>query len=335
MITSPTSPRRARPAVVLLSLLAPVLATLTSLGAADAARPTCAGLKATIVGTEGADTIRGTAHRDVIVARGGDDRIAAGAGNDVVCGGGGNDRIDAGAGDDAVRGEGGSDRVDGGAGRDRIVGGAGRDLCAGERRSGCEGKLRRRLPALPALPVLPTGQPVATDPCQPVASCQQGAYPTRWVVDVKGREVRTGPDSKLTVDWEASVVLVRVGDPRYQWNWQQESGSGSYHRTGTTSGGLCTVEASGALVDFRSDLSLVPTQGAYFFDIDAGGPGTSTLTCVGSGTSTIEDEESLWAATGAGPVLEPWDLSGSTANGSMHQDGDYVDRDASWVITPR
>jgi Ca2+-binding RTX toxin-like protein len=99
--------------------------------AADAAAPTCRGIKATIVGNDRANTITGTARRDVIAARGGNDIIRGLAGNDVICGGDGADTILGGEGDDRLWGESDSLRVDR-FGRvvkkgDTISGGAGDD----------------------------------------------------------------------------------------------------------------------------------------------------------------------------------------------------------------
>ena len=74
---------------------------------------TCAGKRATIVGTKRADRLRGTPGRDVIAALGGNDRVAALGRADIVCGG---------AGRDTLRG---------GAGRDRLFGGSQRDICIG------------------------------------------------------------------------------------------------------------------------------------------------------------------------------------------------------------
>ena len=57
---------------------AALLATMTAAtvaSPASAAKPKCQGKVATIVGTQKADIIRGTAKRDVIVAKGGADRI--------------------------------------------------------------------------------------------------------------------------------------------------------------------------------------------------------------------------------------------------------------------
>ena len=106
-------------------------------GRAGAGRPpTCAGRRATIVGTRAADRLRGTRRRDVIAGLGGRDRIpalggadivCAGAGNDTVAGGGGNDRLYGERGRDQLRGERGRDQLFGGPGRDRLSGGPGRD----------------------------------------------------------------------------------------------------------------------------------------------------------------------------------------------------------------
>ena len=72
---------------------------------------TCAGHTATIVGTAGADHLRGTRRADVVVALGGNDRVAALAGDDVVCGGAGRDLLVGGKGRDRLLGGTGADRV--------------------------------------------------------------------------------------------------------------------------------------------------------------------------------------------------------------------------------
>ena len=112
-------------------------------------KPTCAGRQATIVGTPAANVLRGTAHRDVVVARGDTDFIVTYGGKDVVCAGGGNDLIKAGGqgdlvfggrgkdkllgmrGDDKLRGGPGRDLLKGGPGDDRLIGGPGSDRCIG------------------------------------------------------------------------------------------------------------------------------------------------------------------------------------------------------------
>ncbi|MGZ5321476.1 MAG: hypothetical protein ACXWFN_08465, partial [Solirubrobacterales bacterium] len=94
---------------------------------------TCGGRVATLVGTKGADTLRGTPAGDVIVALGGRDDVRGRGGADVVCGAGGPDRL---------AGGGGADRLLGGSGRDRLAGGAGVDRCLGgsgaDRGKACE-----------------------------------------------------------------------------------------------------------------------------------------------------------------------------------------------------
>jgi uncharacterized delta-60 repeat protein len=99
--------------------------------AAPAPRYRCHGREATMVGTPGADVLRGTRRRDVIVSLGGDDRIRAFAGRDLVCAGGGRDSVRGGGGNDLLFGGPGRDRLFGQAGRDRLRGGPGRDLLVG------------------------------------------------------------------------------------------------------------------------------------------------------------------------------------------------------------
>lgn len=92
----------------LVSITALVLGVVTPLGAvpaASAAAPTCAGVKATIVGNAQDNRIKGTPRRDVIVAGGGNDTIRGLGGNDLVCGGEGADKIFGGPGDDRLFGE--------------------------------------------------------------------------------------------------------------------------------------------------------------------------------------------------------------------------------------
>ena len=60
---------------------------------AAAARPTCFGHKATIVGNNRGNHIKGTHHADVIAGLGGRDVIIGNGGRDIICGGSGNDRI--------------------------------------------------------------------------------------------------------------------------------------------------------------------------------------------------------------------------------------------------
>ena len=112
-----------------------------------------------IVGTEGADTLTGSALSDVIEGYGSDDLLQAGEGYDTLFGGDGNDTlqggggggnrlfgddgndlifagpdgdfIGGGAGDDIIRGGIGRDTIYGGFGNDNIGGGAGNDVIYG------------------------------------------------------------------------------------------------------------------------------------------------------------------------------------------------------------
>jgi Ca2+-binding RTX toxin-like protein len=87
----------------------------------------CAGLRATIAGTEGGDILAGTPRQDVIAGLGGDDSITGAGGDDIICGGPGNDLLNGGNGADRLFGGDGHDRLEGGRGLDLLEGGAGDD----------------------------------------------------------------------------------------------------------------------------------------------------------------------------------------------------------------
>ncbi len=88
--------------------------------------PRCHNARATIVGTDGPDKLRGTPGRDVILGLGGDDEIVGSLGNDIICGGPGADLIHGGRGNDIVDGGAGDfDRVIGDLGDDHVLGGPG------------------------------------------------------------------------------------------------------------------------------------------------------------------------------------------------------------------
>src|SRR5690242_3566135 len=89
------------PAVIATAGLAAPLAVAPTAHAP----PTCAGLRATIVGKDKANSITGTPRRGVVVARGGNDTIRGLGGNDVICGGDGADTILGGEGNDRLYGE--------------------------------------------------------------------------------------------------------------------------------------------------------------------------------------------------------------------------------------
>ena len=87
--------------------------------------PTCQGMRATCVGTDGHDLIWGTEDDDVIVALGGDDVVHADAGEDLVCGGPGNDSIHGARGPDTIYGQEGTDWLFGARENDSLFGGPG------------------------------------------------------------------------------------------------------------------------------------------------------------------------------------------------------------------
>ena len=85
-------------------LTAPALLLVAGLAAGapaahvQAAVPTCAGERATLVGSARSDDLSGTARRDVIVGGAGDDDINGRGGNDLICGGGDADELRGGLG---------------------------------------------------------------------------------------------------------------------------------------------------------------------------------------------------------------------------------------------
>ena len=97
-------------------------------------RAKCAGVLVNVVGTGGADRLRGTNGHDGILGLGGKDVIRVRGGNDGVCAGAGGDRVSGAGGRDRLNGDAGGDVLSGGADRDRCTGGAGRDIA----RRSCE-----------------------------------------------------------------------------------------------------------------------------------------------------------------------------------------------------
>ena len=89
----------------------------------------CLGEPATIVRTEGNDTLVGTPGRDVIVALGGNDTAQALGGDDNVCGGDGNGLLNGTEGNDDIDSAAGDDDIDGGTGTDEGDGGPGSNQC--------------------------------------------------------------------------------------------------------------------------------------------------------------------------------------------------------------
>ena len=83
------------------------------------------------VGTEQADTLRGTLAGDEIFGFGGDDRVTGFQGRDCLDGGRGNDRMSGGDDNDKQIGGHGRDRLTGGDGRDNLYGGTSNDRLDG------------------------------------------------------------------------------------------------------------------------------------------------------------------------------------------------------------
>ncbi len=93
-----------------------------------------------LVGTKGADVMRGTDGRDIMLGLKGDDVMCGGNGDDRMFGHKGNDVLLAGANEDRAFGGHGNDLIDAGDGRDMVHGGQGRDTSIdGEKVRGCEG----------------------------------------------------------------------------------------------------------------------------------------------------------------------------------------------------
>ena len=91
----------------------------------------CQGVSATIVGTEGKDSIKGTVGADVIHGLGGNDKIKGLGGDDIICGGLGDDKLYGGDGNDRLEGNEGKDTLYGDKGNDSLYGNAGDDSLKG------------------------------------------------------------------------------------------------------------------------------------------------------------------------------------------------------------
>lgn len=105
-----------------------VLLSLPPGAPATGAEPTCAGQPATVVGTDGADSLVGTDGPDVVSLGAGGDEFWGLGGDDVICGGAGGDELSGGEGANRVYGEAGPDELYE-AGADLVVaGGPGDDV---------------------------------------------------------------------------------------------------------------------------------------------------------------------------------------------------------------
>jgi Ca2+-binding RTX toxin-like protein len=99
------------------------IVSLSLMDVAEADRPTCMGLPASVggIGTAGDDVITGTSGRDVIVAGPGNDIVYGRNGKDVICGGSGDDKLVGGRNPSDWSQAKHGDRLSGGSGDDRIV----------------------------------------------------------------------------------------------------------------------------------------------------------------------------------------------------------------------
>jgi len=88
---------------------------------------TCAGVPVNRIGTDGKDTLLGTAGPDGILGLGGKDTLKGLQGKDGLCGGDGRDTLKGGKGKDVLKGGKGNDTLIGGKGKDKCKGGAGKD----------------------------------------------------------------------------------------------------------------------------------------------------------------------------------------------------------------
>jgi hypothetical protein len=111
------------------------MALIAPAGSVGQEPPQCLGETATIVGTAGPDHLKGTSHKDVILALGGDDAVKGRGGDDLICGGDGADELDGGRGNDQINDgdDAGSDELVGGPGDDRLYGNLGDDVIDGGR----------------------------------------------------------------------------------------------------------------------------------------------------------------------------------------------------------
>ncbi len=85
----------------------------------------------TLLGSDGNDTLNGTAQNDYILGLQGDDSLNGNAGDDFLGGGEGNDSLNGGKGNDRLLGGEGDDYLNGEDGDDILIGGAGNDSLSG------------------------------------------------------------------------------------------------------------------------------------------------------------------------------------------------------------
>ena len=265
--TMPPS-RRALAVAAVLALVGSLMLT----PAAHAARPKCFGKRATIVGTNGRDRLRGTPRADVIVAKGGNDRISGRGGNDRICAGGGRDRVAAG---------GGADRVAAGSGRDVVLGGGGGDrifLEGGAEEAGFGGGGNDVIDLGPGIFQFGAGQ-TGDDT---IIGFEPEAGPS---LDFTGYFDAPGP---VTVDLAAGTAtgdgtdtLVSIeGAEGSQFDDTLIGTSGSNFLSGLA--GNDTIESGGNAGDLDSPMTIFELR----FDLLAGDSGDDSITG-GAGTNVI------------------------------------------------
>lgn len=125
--------RSSKGRVVAASLAALLGSAVVAAPPTSAAPVLCLGKKATKVGTNGNDVLKGRKKKvDVIAGLGGNDTIQGLGKGDLLCGGPGNDVLFGQGGNDKLSGDDGSDQISGGKGNDVIDGGAGVGLGGGD-----------------------------------------------------------------------------------------------------------------------------------------------------------------------------------------------------------
>lgn len=275
------------------AVVAGLTAALVPAGA-QAAVPWCAGVRATIVGTNRDDVLKGTSGRDVIVARSGDDTVAAGAGNDLVCAGPGDDVVRAGEGADHVLGSTGADDIDSGEGDDRLDGGPGTDLLRA--RSDIGGTIN-----LPSGTASGTGED-RMGRFEQVACAGTGAYVVYTDVDTALVSV-TGQhdDFVMTADsgLDAAVPLtlsLGLGDDHYV---VRQAGVSVVEAEPGTSDGY-------DLVDVTSPGTTTVDDGSGGLRVDTIGPGREVVTVAAEMDPIYLDtgagSDVLAVVSGGGPV---------------------------------
>lgn len=188
-----------------------------------------------ITGTNGPDTLRGTAKADQISGGKGNDRLFGLAGNDTLIGGPGRDQLNGGPGDDRL--------VVRDTERDTVACGPGRDTVVGDQRDSakpdCEIVLRKNTGSPPAAEPEPEPEPQPEPTPPPVVAVTPGSYkgatsvgnflffdvtPDRYVTVIRVNDFRRVCDGPMTiyggVDWGSYRTPIRAdGSFSVEHNW--------------------------------------------------------------------------------------------------------------------